>query len=155
MRLPIHIIFTAPAAVSLYGMTGSWLGVIGIFISGIFIDIDHFLDYWYDRGMNLNIAKFFEYANTGASSRFFIISHSYELLPLLFMGTRLLSLHYLFVGLIAGMVIHLILDYINILVNFKYKWQSFIIFSFIFRALAGFRRDKIDKMVRHNAVDLR
>lgn len=149
MRLSVHIALTVPVAAIFYGITKSWCGSMGVFITGVLVDVDHLLEYWHDRGIKLNIPEFFKYGNSGINTRHFIVFHSYELLVILLLCMQISTLSYFFFGLATGLLLHLILDYINIMVHFKYRWYSFIIFSLIFRALFSFRRDRIDKILRH------
>lgn len=151
MRLSAHVVLTVPVAAIFYGITKSWLGFMGVFITGVLLDVDHWFEYWHDRGMNLNIVEFFKYGNSGLNTRHYIILHSYELFCLMFIGMQFPKLRYFFLGMIAGLTTHLFLDYVNICTRLKYKWYSFILFSFIFRTFFCFRRDKIDKILRHVA----
>jgi hypothetical protein len=52
-------------------------------------------------------------------------------------------------GLVCGILIHLILDYINILTRFNYKWYSFLLFFFTFRMIFSFNRNSIDRLLRY------
>ncbi len=149
MRLSAHVVLTVPVAATFYGITKSWSGLPGVFITGILLDVDHWFEYWHDCGMNLNIVKFFEYGNSGINTHHYIILHSYEFLFLLFIGMQFPKLHYFFLGMIVGLIPHLFLDYVNICARLKYKWYSFILFSFIFRAFFYFKRDRIDKILRY------
>ena len=144
-----HIICTCPLAVLSYKITQSSALVAGLFMGGVLIDTDHLIEFWYDNGLSLNIHKFFAYANKGVNSRFFIIFHSYELILILFVISRICRFSFLLNGIIIGLVAHLLLDYINIVRRFDYKRYSFVIFSFMFRLLLGFDRMGIDNIIRH------
>lgn len=149
MRLSAHIVLTIPIVVVFYAITKSLNGTIGVFISGILIDVDHFLEFWHDCRFNLDIGKFFEFGNRGIHTRHFILLHSYELLLLFFIAAQRLPHPYFFWGMAVGVGYHIFLDYINIIRQFRYKWYSFVLFSFLFRLFFVFKRDKIDYIIRY------
>ncbi len=149
MTLTSHIISIVPVACLAYGETGSLAVIAGLVMGGILIDVDHVLEFWYDNRFSLNLSKFFSYCNSGINSRFFIFFHSYEIvIPLLILshlgiGATLCQ------GIIIGFSLHMVLDYVNILRKYNYRWYSFIIFSMIFRSFYKFNREAIDLVVRH------
>ena len=119
-------------------------------MTGILIDVDHLIEFWIDRGFSLNIASFFEYGNSGTNTRHVILLHSIEImLILLFFSWQNTAYSLFFYGLMCGMLLHLTLDYINILTRFNYKWYSFVLFFSVFRILFLFKRSSIDRLLRH------
>jgi membrane-bound metal-dependent hydrolase YbcI (DUF457 family) len=151
MNVEKHIAITVPIAAISYFGTKSWEFVTGFCLSGIFIDVDHLIEFWIDRGFNLNIPSFFEYGNSGTNTRHVILLHSIELMAAFFFIFLCDSTyHLLFYGLMWGMLLHIFLDYINILTRFNYKWYSFLLFFFFFRMLFSFKRSSIDRLLRHH-----
>lgn len=148
MKLTTHAIFSIPLGCLCYGITRSFESVVGVIIGGILIDLDHFLEFWYDNGFALSVKKFFLYCNHGNCTRFFIIFHSYELILLFLIISQNRYIQFFLAGLIASMILHIFLDYINIIKNYNYKWYSFIVYFFVFRLLFKFDREKIDSIVR-------
>lgn len=151
MNLTKHVILTVPVAAVFYGTTRSWIGVVGVLSSGAIIDIDHFLDFWHDCGFSLNIKKFFEYGNGGFQTTYYMPMHSYEVLVFFFMAVQMSFFPYFFKGMIAGLILHLFLDYFAMLYKRCGKWNSFILYSFLFRMFLGFRQDKIDPLCKMKA----
>ena len=147
MNAEYHVVASIPIAASFYAATGSFLTVAGVFLGGVLIDVDHLLEYWLDEGFNVRIKEFFAYGNQGGTSRFLFIFHSYEVIIILILCSFALPVKAIIWSVIAGMSVHLVLDYINILNKLGYRWYSCIIFSFFFRLALGFRRDLIEKMV--------
>jgi hypothetical protein len=82
---------------------------IGIFIlGGIFIDLDHFIDYYkyYKNGFNLK--DFFD-CNYLASGKVYLLLHSWELSIILFSVSAIIGSHGLFLFALS-MSIHLLID---------------------------------------------
>ena len=147
MKLRHHIIATLPIAAIAFGITRSWSCIIGIFIGGILIDIDHFIEFWHDREFTIDVKEFFHFGNSGLSSRLFVLFHSFKLIPLLLIGF-ILTNNQLFIGITLGIILHLFLDYVNLVKRFCYRWNSIIVFSFIFRLCHQFHANRIIKVIK-------
>ena len=135
MKVENHLITTALVSGVFYLATKSWQPAIGLFIGGVLIDLDHLIEFWYDNGLSFNIPGFFAYSNKGINSRYFIFLHSYELLIVLLLFAHYSSFPWFIYGIIIGMAGHIIIDYVNIVKNLRYRYNSFLIFSFIFRSV--------------------
>lgn len=149
MKLTSHIIATTPLAGLSFVFTKSLEASAGLVLGGILIDIDHLLEFWYDRGFSLNMRDFFSFGNNGAATHFFILLHSYEFFFLLLAARRFMPVSFFWEGIAVGLAVHILLDYINIVARLQYKWYSFILFSFIFRLLFRFQRERMDRVLRH------
>ena len=100
MTLQKHVIYTISLTVAGLMVTQSWLFVIGILLGGILIDLDHFLEYWYDCGIKLDVQGLLKFGNSGVNSHQFIIFHSVEMIPILLLLGSITGLELLFYGLI-------------------------------------------------------
>jgi len=149
MNLSKHIALTLPVAAASHLISGSWESFGGIVIGGVLIDIDHFLEFWYDHGFNFNIRNFFKVGNAGEQTRLYIMFHSYELVFLSFLMAYVSPFPLFFWGVGVGILLHIFLDYFNIISRLRYRWYSFILFFFFFRLVFLFRRDRIDRIIRH------
>lgn len=149
MTLMKHIVITVPLAVSFYLITRATIGAIGVFISGILTDMDRLIEFWHDRGFSFNLMEFFEYLKSDSQSRYFIFSHSYEACIFFYILCRLHFFPYFFEGMAVGVILHLFLDYIAMQYKGCGKWNSFILFSFIFRLFLGFKRVEIDRLCKN------
>lgn len=91
-------------------MFKSFAGALVCFFAGILVDVDHYVDYVRDRGLNLNLKRFFEYGYGLEYERLFILFHGYEyLVPLAFL--LVISEYNLFVAaVITGFAQHLLFD---------------------------------------------
>lgn len=149
MKASIHVITTVPVSALSYGMTTSWKCAIGVLIVGILIDIDHVLEFWHDNRLSFDVQKFFKYGNSGVNTRQYVVFHSYEIIPFLFIGIQFSIYPFFCWGMLIGLILHLFLDYINIVYKLNYRWYSFVIFSIFFRMVFKFRRDEIDQILQH------
>lgn len=151
MTLSKHIILTIPVAAASCVISGSWESFAGVVIGGILIDVDHFVEFWHDHGFSFNIGKFFRAGNSGKQTMHYVFLHSYELTFFSFMMVYFSPFPLFFWGVGTGMLLHILLDYFNIINRLGYKWYSFMLFSLVFRLVFLFRRDKIDKIIRRTA----
>ena len=152
MNLSAHVISSLPLALASYMFAHSLSAAAGVLIGGVLIDVDHVVEFWYDRGISFNVHSFFSYAQSGVNSRFFVIFHSIELLFLMALCVCSDYESFLFRGIVIGMALHLLLDYINITRWFGYRWYSLVIFSFLFRLLFKFDRRAIDRVARRSTA---
>lgn len=147
MKLLNHVVLTLPVAAASYGTTKSLGCMLGIVLGGILVDLDHWIEFWHDRGLQWNVHEFFRFGNSGSSSRLFILFHSFEWIPILYAG-YLLSGDRIFMGVLIGLGLHLLLDYINLRRRFGHRRSCIRIFSILFRMAHGFRTDRITEAVR-------
>jgi hypothetical protein len=122
MKLKHHITASIIISAFLFTISKSWIIFTSSLISGVLIDIDHVLDYFWDYGINLRIKKFFEVMYSKKISRLWLIFHSWELLFLLIICAFLMSWNPWIVGTIIGFTHHLISDQIFYKLN---KWSYF------------------------------
>ena len=146
MRISSHVISTFPLIILTYAFTKSVQCVLGVSIT-LLVDTVHWLEFWHDNGLEFKLKKFFTFCNQGACNRFFLLLHSYELLILLFVLYRKAFFSLFWLGMILGLSLHLLLDYLNIFLVRHYKWYSFILFFFTFRLFYRFKREAIDRRI--------
>lgn len=80
------------------------------FLAGVFIDVDHWIDYWLMRRLDLDVQAFFAYFRRPNQSRIFIPLHGYELLALWWTIALAGGLGPWAIGVAAGCSLHLALD---------------------------------------------
>jgi hypothetical protein len=87
------------------------MGVMLFWFGGIFIDVDHYLDYVRGTGdVRISLRKMQKFFSSPQAKKFYIFFHSYELIVLLcLLNFFYLRKDYLY-GLLAGFVVHIILD---------------------------------------------
>ncbi len=125
MKLGHHIAFSTIFSGILYMVSRSWGMASACFISGIFIDLDHVLDFFIIYGRPFSIERFFQvFYHELKFKQIFLILHAWEWLILLFAAAWVTGWSPWFVGILIGSGHHMILDYIN---NGGYIWSYSII----------------------------
>ena len=141
MKIKHHALTSTIVAGVLYAVFRSWGLAIASFISGIFIDLDHIIDYWIEHGWRFNLKRFFNYfddKNFVDRKRLFFIFHAWEWLLLLFFAAMLSNWDMWITGFLAGYAQHMILD--EIYNSFKYRIRPFVWGYFlVWRWRNGFR----------------
>jgi hypothetical protein len=113
----------------LYLAFKSWGMAIACFISGIFIDLDHVIDYVIQFGFNFKFKKFFQMCNDEIPHKVYFLFHGWELLILLSVTAWLSDWNPLTTGVLIGFGQHIVLDNINNRANIKsysllWRWQK-------------------------------
>lgn len=114
----------------------SWGLAIASFISGIFIDLDHVLDYFFEHGIPLDIKKFFHFFYGEQYKKLTLILHGWEWLVLLLIASRLTDWNPWVTGLTIGWGQHMLFDRF-------YNISTFGSYSFFWRLKNGFDTNKI------------
>ena len=79
-----HTAVSALTSAAFYGVTGSWTAAIVCFLSGIFIDVDHILEYYLVKGrFTCSCKKISEVCSSRTTKHLYLFLHSYELVALL------------------------------------------------------------------------
>lgn len=150
MRLEAHVAATAPLMGLAWAQGAAWPFLAGLVLGGVLVDADHVVEFWHDCGFSLSPSRFFAYGNSGTNSLHVVFLHSFEVLGAALLAAWAGVLPGLFLAFSLGLGVHLLLDYVNILRRFNFKWYSFVLFFFVFRAMFGFRRDSLDGLLRHD-----
>ncbi|MFC1668187.1 hypothetical protein ACFL1T_02235 [Chlamydiota bacterium] len=138
MQVRYHTLITAIAAGIFFCITKSTTNSIILFISGVFIDLDHVIDYliylFETKQKKCSIEHLFETCEEKKLYHVFLIFHSYEL-PIIgwilyFLTDRPLWLF----ATLFGISLHILLDVIHNPVRL-------LLYSFISRAFHQFNAD--------------
>jgi len=141
MKISQHIVVGIGASLPVFLLTRSLETTITFLLSNSLIDIDHFFDYWYDNGFNLNWRRFHEACKRAYFIHYVVILHSFEVLLLI-----LFLLHFFFkgtiyysymLGIFLGFACHIFSDMIY---NRGMKSKHFFI---LIRSLKKFKIDDI------------
>ena len=125
MKLRDHTIIAAATGAAAYLATKSPGFTAGIVLSGIFIDLDHFYDYFRNVAYKIDIRDFFYKCHNYEFKKLYVPLHSYEFLVLL----ALVGCFYpakIILGALAGSSIHLLADLL-------YNKVYFFTYSFAYR----------------------
>ena len=127
-----HVILSTGVSVLFWLWLKSLPATIVCFLSGIFIDIDHHLEYWFvKKKFPWNYRELEKYCCEEFLERIYLIFHAYEWLVLLWAAIYIFDLDVVWVGLGVGLTTHLIADVLcNPIQPLGY--------SIIFRASRGF-----------------
>lgn len=140
MTTTVHTITSTALAAAIYVKTGSVAMAGAALLSGIFLDIDHIIDFFIFSGERFSIRGFTSWCYEGRWNRLILIFHSYELYVLF----GLLVYHYpnpVLLSIFGSVGVHLLLDQ----AGNRYLIKAFAIspwfYFFTFRAWGGFYKD--------------
>lgn len=144
MKLPVHIISSTIISLLLFNVTKSFILLIVTFLSGIFIDLDHFIDYFYTEGkIKIDIKDFFYKCDNFQLKKAFLFLHSYEMIVLLMILTFLYPGNNFILGFTIGYISHLLLDIIyNFSLNILKGKDKFLLYFLTYRILKKFEFKK-------------
>jgi hypothetical protein len=112
MKLRSHIVASVIFSSIFFLVFKSWSITVSSFISGVLIDIDHVLDYFWEFRKRFNVKEFFDVHHNDKILFFMVILHSWELLALLSICAYSMSWNPWIVGVTLGFTQHIILDQI-------------------------------------------
>ena len=125
MMLPGHIVASSVTAAWFGVTTQSPVGTIACFLSGIFIDLDHVLDFYiFKKNLPRSYKELKDFC-LDPSGKIYLFLHSYELMAFLWVVVFCFKPSVLFVGLLFGMSVHLLLDQLT---NAIYPLAYFIFY---------------------------
>ncbi len=113
MKPRTHILSSVVLALVIYYFLKSTAASLAVILSGIFIDLDHILDFLISRpDRYFNLKDFFLTENymRRKNHKAYVPLHSYELLLLLWLLTYYKEWNPILIGLSSGLTLHLILD---------------------------------------------
>lgn len=143
MTVKTHTTSSAILALSIYALSNSWVMALSALFSGIFIDLDHLIDFIIFSREKFSFKNLFEWCYLRWKKSIFPF-HSYELYLVVFIVNIYLT-NTIITGILLGTGLHLLLDQIG---N-RYCLSRYAIrplFYFItYRALRGFRKDLLMK----------
>lgn len=131
-----HVAASTAISGILFMIFRSWELAVSSFVSGIFIDLDHVLDYIFEHGLHLDIKKFFHFFYGEKYKKLTLILHGWEWLVLLVIASWLTDWNPWVTGLLIGWVQHMLLDKL-------YNISTFGSYSLLWRWKNGFDTNKI------------
>lgn len=121
-----HIVASSLAGITVGATLKSVEAGLACALSGIFIDLDHVIDYlrrWKKR--RLGISDFFRTDHWGPQGKLFLIFHAWEYLPLLLFLSLIPGFKLISLGLFWGMLLHLIMDHF---LNHGHPYTYFLLY---------------------------
>ncbi len=137
MKPIYHVTISAAVSVVLIVWFKSWHAAIACFLGGVFIDLDHPVDYFLaKKEIPLSYSDLFKYGAYDKEGKLYLFFHSYELLLIFWLLIYYLHLDWMWIGLAVGVSSHMLCDQI---VNPLRPLAYF----FLYRMKHGFKRKYI------------
>ncbi len=142
MKISNHIVASVVAGGVFYYFTTSITSSIMVFLSGVFIDIDHWIDYFISEGkINLDIKDFFQKCEGHQLKTSYLIFHSYEIVLLLWLISLFIKKNLYLTSIACGAGIHIVMDAIYKMHRYPLKPLAYSVlyraFVMRFGAMAG------------------
>jgi len=112
MKMLLHIGASAASGFTIYKLIGIPNTAISLFLSGIFIDIDHIIDYFILSNKRFTLNNFFSHCYRGIQEKYYLFLHSYEIFAVLAF-VACWTKNDCISGIMMGIGIHLIMDLIG------------------------------------------
>lgn len=134
----IHLFLSLAVGFALWAVYKDKRLIIVSLISGVLIDVDHWIDYFLYFGFNFNLKNFLDVSNYMVpAKKIYVLLHGWEYLPILFwVGSRWgrkIKLNGLPWAIVLPYGLHLIVDNLNV-------WRSPLVYSFLYRLFNSFNR---------------
>lgn len=140
MTVRTHIVTSALLAAILYSASSSAIMSLTAALGGVFIDLDHMVDYLVFSGEKFSLRGMFSWCDDGRWEQIVLIFHSYELFALYALWVYF-NPHPFFAGIFYGVGLHLILDQIGNRYLLKNLSLHPLFYFLTYRAWAGFRKE--------------
>lgn len=138
MKPSIHVAVSFSVGVALWFFTKSVYAALLCFLSGIFVDFDHIVEFIIHFGRkDFNFRKIYQVCEEMLFDRLYLIFHSAEI-AILFWAAALYTKNIYLLSIAVGYSSHLLLDFIG---NPIHAFSYFIIRRFI----RGFETDRLMK----------
>ncbi len=111
MRARYHVVASAVVAVGFQSAVNSWPAALGCFLSGVLIDLDHYLEYCILRGkFPFRYKELVEFCLYGKDNKVYLLFHAYEFIVILWAGIYFFHLGSIWIGIALGLTVHMIFD---------------------------------------------
>ncbi|MDP2654808.1 MAG: hypothetical protein Q8Q08_12380 [Candidatus Omnitrophota bacterium] len=127
---PSHHVAISLAAGSLFGAaTRSWDGALSCLLCGVFIDLDHILDFWFaKRKLVFTYGELWNFCAKEREGKLRLVLHSYEALLLFWAVIVLQGLSLAWWGAAVGLTVHILCDAVTnplrpFVYFFTYRWK--------------------------------
>jgi hypothetical protein len=111
MRARYHVIASAGISLGFQAAMHSWPATLGCFLSGILIDVDHYLEYYIVRKeFPFQYKDLVKFCMENKQKKLYLVFHAYEYLILLWFSIFFFSLGKIWIGIAVGLTTHLIFD---------------------------------------------
>jgi len=109
-----HVIISLVLSIVFYLFTKSVFGSISVFLVGVFIDLDHIIDFWIgNKKIIFTIREFFDYFYKQKYNKAYVLFHSVEFIPIIFILGNMFLGKIITYGILLGFIAHILLDHIG------------------------------------------
>jgi hypothetical protein len=124
-----HIAISTVVSGTLYVTTRSFGLAAVSFISGVFIDLDHLIDYMIQHGFPRSSKKFFRYFYEEKYKKITLIFHGWEWLIVLAIAAKLTNWNFWITGVLIGFGQHIVADRLYNITTFRsysllWRWRK-------------------------------
>jgi membrane-bound metal-dependent hydrolase YbcI (DUF457 family) len=126
MKLEHHITLSTIISGILYAHFKSWELSLSSLIAGIFIDVDHAIDYFMEHGLRIHLSEVFNFFYEEKHRKITLLFHGWEWLVVLGIFTKLTDFNPWVTGALIGYGHHIVSDYF-------YSKASVLTYSLIWR----------------------
>ena len=110
MKFSHHVAVSTIISSILYVLFKSWSLTIASFLSGIFLDLDHYIDYLCEYGSPFNMKKFFNCIYKENLKKIYLFFHGWEWSIFLLIMSWMSDWNHWIVGVMIGYGHHMVLD---------------------------------------------
>lgn len=111
MKARYHVVASAGISLGLQAAMHSWPATLGCFLSGVLMDLDHYLEYWLIRGKFPHKYKeLVEFCLFSRDKKVYLFFHGYEFLFLFWLLFYFFPLNTVWLGVALGLTAHIIFD---------------------------------------------
>ena len=111
MRTRNHIAVSAGVSLGFQAAMHSWPATLGCFLSGILIDVDHYLDFYLLRGkFPFRYKDLVDFCAFDKGKKLYLFLHAYEFLLILWFSILYFHLGKIWLGVALGLTVHLGID---------------------------------------------
>ena len=111
MNAGYHVVVSAGVSLGLQATLHSWPATLGCFLSGVLIDVDHYLEYWIiKKKFPFRFKDLQDFCDFSETKKTYLIFHGYEFLLILWFLIFFLQLNLVWLGVILGLTVHMIFD---------------------------------------------
>lgn len=111
MKLVQHIAISAVVAALVWVLFRSVAASAACFLAGVFLDIDHLIDYVYNYGWNIRPKRLFRAFEYEVFENIFLFLHSWEFVAVYLVFLWLINWQPVAMGALIGIGVHLFLDH--------------------------------------------
>lgn len=113
---------------------------IASFLTGVFLDVDHFIDCYINYGLMFDLRNFYSYCMQTKFDRLTLLFHSYELVIILWVAIFVFTLDDIWKAVAIGVTQHIIIDHF---VNTRKRGFRKRGYFLIFRLINRFKKDRL------------